>query len=543
MNFEINKNVFFLQEAVEEDRTQMAPPVIHVSTSLHSLSGQVDLDVGHRPSRLQLVSPAMSPSCSIDFLQDINKKSFREIFLTALPTLVHPVIILRLLAHKLFGNMIRRKTRYADAKLKPPKVNPVDSCPPRNDSDSEESKDTIYKRRKPNLHVQITDQPDEITVVKSGEKNHISRHNASQKKNGTTKMALRAIGKSLVTPLDLNINNGASETAATVTTTTVSPEGECKSTTSRKLFRWPSKKRLSKSQVNVSSIHRESVVSLASQTSPRDSNNESTPDIDIMAFQRELINLPQFVMEAPCSDISPVFSRSSSVPENLASHIESHVVEDAVFSITGDYIRLHGNVAKTLSAQSGSENMPDGDSTVRITTTDADILSSNPDDNDSLLDGGSNILVHFEGPSSPLASSPSQSPKQNYFEYPNVTQLPIVSQQQSSSSASLSGSPKTLNASLSISSATSPYSDYSHIRVSSVCSTRDIPSNYKAVMKVIDTWIEVCSSDLDGNPLVVHEMRDFLNKMSILGHEYKQWCHLVGSKLHLEVSVFYFAFV
>ena len=54
---------------------------------------------------------------------------------------------------------------------------------------------------------------------------------------------------------------------------------------------------------------------------------------------------------------------------------------------------------------------------------------------------------------------------------------------------------------------------------------------------MIETWIKVCSNDLDCSNLIVHEMRDFLRKLSVLGYEYKSWCHKIGALLHLEVSV------
>lgn len=66
----------------------------------------------------------------------------------------------------------------------------------------------------------------------------------------------------------------------------------------------------------------------------------------------------------------------------------------------------------------------------------------------------------------------------------------------------------------------------------------EIPKPHLGVLKVIETWIKVCSNDLDCSSLLIHEMRDFLRKISVLGHEYKAWCQKIGSCLHLEVQTF-----
>ena len=47
-----------------------------------------------------------------DFLHrvnDLRKRSFREFFFHALPLVVQPIIVVRLICHKVFGNMLQRK--------------------------------------------------------------------------------------------------------------------------------------------------------------------------------------------------------------------------------------------------------------------------------------------------------------------------------------------------------------------------------------------------------------------------------------------------
>lgn len=62
-----------------------------------------------------------------------------------------------------------------------------------------------------------------------------------------------------------------------------------------------------------------------------------------------------------------------------------------------------------------------------------------------------------------------------------------------------------------------------------------VPSDHLGVMRAIETWVRVCSLDLESNALVKREMRDFLSKMASLGPEYKIWSLTMGDFLKLEV--------
>lgn len=532
----------------------MQPPAIHLSSSVQSLCDVIEPAVDScSPYK---VSPLISPASSVSFLADNNTKTFREFLLSALPMLVHPVIILRLLAHKLFGNMVKRKTLSSDCKLKPPKVLPMEICPPRDnlrenigETNGDGNKESLPKRRKINLHVQITNSQEENNIANNSLKvceRDLARPNTLQIKNGTTKSALRVISESLVTPLDLNIT----ASPCSLDSNHGTPDGDA-SKTSRKLFRWPSKKRLSKSNVNVSVTHRDSVCSQLSQVSSKPSSISSTPDIDIAAFQRELINLPTFVMDTAMSDISPVFSRSSSVPENLSCRVvSSSSVEETLYSITTDNFASDHGLCNKAILPSGQvlDSLCKSTSAVTITATNmgSGMINTDEDFPDTSL---TNIVVRFEPPSSPLGSSSSQSPHTFCDLF-----TPRNSVANRDDKINLSNQMSTDNNSAVIEkfigqSSNSPESDiipsFMNINGNIQMSTpmrkllNEIPYDHRGVLKVMNTWVSVCKTDLESGSLVIHEMRDFLNKLSVLGHDYKAWCHQISNLLQLEVSCFF----
>ena len=55
-------------------------------------------------------------------------------------------------------------------------------------------------------------------------------------------------------------------------------------------------------------------------------------------------------------------------------------------------------------------------------------------------------------------------------------------------------------------------------------------------MQVIETWAHVCSLDLECDSTMRKEVKDFLNKIASLGHEYRVWSHRMYRSLKLEVS-------
>ena len=452
-----------------------------------------------------------------------------------LPMIVHPVIILRLLAHKMFGNMIRRKNWVSqESKLKPPKeedLNVEKMCPPRSYSESRKGMPESSKRKKESYSLEF----EALNQTASFKSTPLSNN-----QNGTN-LALKAIGESLVTPLELNITTGKLKEHKPLSLT----QSDSLKGSKPRLFKWQSKKHLSKSQMNVSVSEDESILAkLDIEHSPKH-------DVDILAFQRELINLPTFVMDTPI-DISPVFSRSSSVPDNLASRLNPMAGSLCQLSTHSSRKRLsksgHGSdVAVSALGLSGS---------ITITKTDVDHRDSSlfffpPGESttDTPDESIANIIVHFDPPQSPLLSSASQSPQA--FEFPpQNNNIPVTNHlqptaSQSSTQATISLLPKSISHELGF--GTVPL-----IRDNDTVDSRgslsksdfrspvhspinDMPAAHKSVIKVLETWIRLSRADLENSAIVVHEMRDFLKKLSALGPEYKLWSQKFTGVLHLEV--------
>ena len=64
----------------------------------------------------------------------------------------------------------------------------------------------------------------------------------------------------------------------------------------------------------------------------------------------------------------------------------------------------------------------------------------------------------------------------------------------------------------------------------------EVPLSHQCVMFVIDTWVSVCIVDLECSTMMRRETKDFLQKLSSLGPEYKMWCQRLKDRLTLEVG-------
>ncbi|CAG5116824.1 unnamed protein product, partial [Candidula unifasciata] len=162
------------------------------------------------------------------------------------------------------------------------------------------------------------------------------------------------------------------------------------------------------------------------------------------------------------------------------------------------------------------------------------------------------ITVHFEAPPSPNPSTSSQSP-QAQFEFPSIPPSSNFSnhlsvKQEYSPAATLSPlQQQQLNPHASYSSPVlyNPNTDQrSTVSASSTSAASPIttPSceisfQHRGVLRVLETWSKICQIDLEGNSLIALETREFLKRLSAMGHEYKAWCQRFGSTLRLEECI------
>lgn len=264
-----------------------------------------------------------------------------EYFFEVLPLVVHPIIILRLLCHKMFGSMLRRKT--AQQPLSPttntltaPTFVETESFPlwsgRDTDATSSDSRPvttshmSTKKRsdvaRKSNVHIQIAtplkpklEEDDEFRLRRrrtrrAGSMDKHLLHLGSAKRrsiNSAMTLAIKSIGDSLLQPIDLNISPPVASGDA------------CASDNRRRiLFQFPSLQKRSKSQGYITRIG-DSTESILFSHRSSTSSILKPAELELKEFQRELINLPVFEMDVRGVNegASISVSRFSSVPEQL----------------------------------------------------------------------------------------------------------------------------------------------------------------------------------------------------------------------------------
>ncbi len=280
---------------------------------------------------------------SILIHDDLTKHPLREYFFQALPLTVHPIIILRLLCHKMFGNMLRRKSQFSANNLVPPVVVETDSCPPRPPSQTDDSRDNAAsKKRRANLHVQIstpervdtdTEEDEAIRIKRRRTRRagsmdkHLMRFSSVKRRSGNALamgLAIKAIGDSLMHPLDLNVSQGSEMDALDQFDLDDKPKRN-------NPFRLPNLRRRSKSQGYIAGFKEVIEDPQTSQLSLKSSGQSLNKnyELEVKELQRELINLPTYEidthhrLDAPHSPL--LMSRSSSVPD-LEPRASSEVI-------------------------------------------------------------------------------------------------------------------------------------------------------------------------------------------------------------------------
>ena len=279
-----------------------------------------------------------------------HRRPFADCFFDTLPLVVHPIIVLRLLCHKMFGGMLRRrKTSTIQAvgagvssspsrnSLTPPPVIDTEQCPPAWTSPDSAAL-TSRPHRKSNVHVHITvpgeavatQLDDEFRVHRRRTRRagsmdkHLLRVGSAKRRRSVQAvmgLVMKTIGDSIQQPLDID----------------ESATGDTPNADDRRwrvFFRLPSLRKRSQSQGfidsstriegsidNVAASHRSSSTSIAGRP------DES----EIKDFQKTLINLPIYEVDTHCPPLRAgegredagslagglSMSRFSSVPDQL----------------------------------------------------------------------------------------------------------------------------------------------------------------------------------------------------------------------------------
>ncbi len=567
--------IYILQHS--EIQVALEQPIINLDAETPSVSGD------HRPlGRASSFPLGCHDEVPSSVMHDLTKVTFQEFFFHAVPLVVHPIIILRVLCHKMFGHMLRRKIHISNPNLQsthnlsPPLVIESDSCPPRPPSSEGEvptetpnSTPPNVKKKKQNVHVQIT-MPTASTEAEQIEEafrkfrrtrragsmdKHLLRLGSLHRKNATMSLAIKAIADSLVTPLDLNISPPPRIT-------------DLETKAKRNIFRFPSmKKRISKSYGYLAglgqSLDEETLQGMSSDSLNKEDEEESR----LKEFQKELINLPTYEVDTHRMDqsTSPLLSRSNSVPDHLGGSMIGLGKSPAIcqISVTAneDVDTIFPKPLLSIASRckvGGEEDHEKRDLTLPIIPPR---LSGPSCHTIPSPDNAGSIIVHFasatpmESPASnvdpdehndispllpcksgqnleeqlhQLHNSLQQQPPQELPPYPQMqlltvnTHLPLVATSSSSSTASVPLSPTTT-------------SFQSEFTLRTMTPSNEVPSHHLGVMKAVEIWVTVCCIDLESNVQMKREMKDFLSKMSSLGAEYKSWSQHMNDQLSLEV--------
>jgi len=337
-----------------------------------------------------------------------NHRPFADCFFDTLPLMVHPIIVLRLLCHKMFGSMLRRRKtstlQIAAAgssspdrnSLTPPPVVETEQCPPPAWTSTDSTAAASRPHRKSNVHVHITvpggaavstvatQLDDEFTVHRRRSRRagsmdkHLLRVGSAKRRRSVQAvmgLVMKTIGDSILQPLDVD-EGAAALTAA----------GDSSSADDRRwrgFFRLSSLRKRSQSQGFIASsaridgstdsvacLHRSSTTSIAGTGTGRPDESE------IKDFQKMLINLPIYEVDTHCpplangdgredtGSVARSMSRFSSVPDQL----------EYLHVLSAQLIDKGREQKETASTPTGARRN-DGDS------RDADTVPALPSDN------------------------------------------------------------------------------------------------------------------------------------------------------------------
>lgn len=598
------------------------------------------------------ISSGMEEHFALKTNEMLVQRPFCESFFRALPLVVHPVIVLRLLCHKMFGNMLRRKTARPPSpdrnSLTPPPVLESELCPvwsgaPDSDTGSCDGKpvagfnrvsQNTFRRRidmlkRTNVHVLITapgrpcqeDNEEEFRLRRRRTRRagsmdkHLLRVGSAKRRsiNAAMSIAIRTIGNSLMQPLELNVSPPATGESGL-------PDGK-----RRMLFRFPSLRKRSKSQGYIARLEDSTDSILCTNLSSTLSICKPA-ESEIKDFQKELINLPIFEVDMRGTDErnSTSVSRFSSVPEQLEYlHVKNILDVESSGKPAASCTTSSPPQNVALKLQTGVQASSDetytfasslpskGSRQTKVPLNGEQMFSGIKDsknaslpavDSHHIANADSMNQTHVASipfsPSLPsdaivfhfAAATPCESPistidqmalmfsddsRNSSSSVDNVClkllQIGVSSPMNGASTptsecASGAGgaladinslvprpsslwspekqtdrySTMSLHSNLSLSPQAFCSSGSSELRSPNFSLILpspgpEVPVQHRGVMELVETWVSICSLDLDCCLLMRKEAKDFLTKMSSLGVEYKTWSHRLQEKLRLEV--------
>ncbi|RXG56471.1 Mitotic checkpoint protein BUB3 [Armadillidium vulgare] len=273
----------------------------------------------------------------------------------------------------------------------------------------------------------------------------------------------------------------------------------------------------------------------------------------IMAFQRQLVNLPSYDR----GDVSSLRPRSRSVPrvtfEGEADRMSRATPVTRSPSLTPEMAR--GSSSSHI--RSSQLQLPITLTAPSLTvphlrpTLSAHALYSPRRSSPSLSTGRGHAT------STPVHGSPQRSPTSQVpspIKRPRSCSPFLSPSSQHPSPNSVVSSPRLLSPAVSPispprpiedprrpSSASSSLTPTPYRRLDSpVYIVVDIPAVHRAVLSCVEEWLEAGGVEIEGNPAVANELCDFFSRVSQCGPPYQQWCDDVKSQWNIVVSIFNF---
>ena len=235
----------------------------------------------------------------------------------------------------------------------------------------------------------------------------------------------------------------------------------------------------------------------------------------ITAFQRELQNLPP-------PDISPVPHLPTAGISSYSSSIATYIKEALERSAMPSFIRPRSCSVPRVGYESYNPN------SLQLPTNQKPLSVHNSPMTRSPTAEGTAINVTSFGersgssgtstdPSSRItAQSPSKSPSKLAPKPPQpLTESPIScsTYRSASRSGSRSGS------------------------AGQVLVEPIMPNTHRAILKLIHDWARLCPNDLRHSKMIAREIRDFLNRVSLLGENYRYFADEIKELTRMEVGL------
>ncbi|XP_046688497.1 uncharacterized protein LOC124374291 isoform X3 [Homalodisca vitripennis] len=235
-----------------------------------------------------------------------------------------------------------------------------------------------------------------------------------------------------------------------------------------------SNKQRSKSQANITKVIRDS------------NGRKENPEQEILDFQKQLQNLPDF--DSPEHPSGGSSDPATAVAEFLAKggpHLRPR--SRSMPRVTYETSRFLTLPEVSWPTGGGSFRLPRGRSA-----------------------GALGFQAEHHGPCGPMVISSPVS-------------TPVEERRVSSGSA---GPPPNIsvNTSGSRRSSLSPSDRNNRRRDSPACLQLEIPPWHRAILNFIEEWLRVSRVEIDRNPGLCRELRDFMSKVSTCGQPYQQWC-------------------